>query len=119
MSLSFSAFVHAIGSSLPAFTAMVQARCTAPGGHVAHFWASSEHAPDCGPGCGALAATAVIVIVAVAVAVAGAAVAVDGGAEDDESPELLLQAPARTAPTSMSIIFMRAILRQSRGFQGS
>ncbi len=37
MSLSFNAFVQAIGSSLPAFSAMVQALCTAPGGHVGHF----------------------------------------------------------------------------------
>ncbi len=59
----------------------------------------------------ALAATAVIVIVAVAVAVAGAAVEGDGGAEDDESPELLLQDPARRAPKSKTVTFMGAILR--------
>ena len=119
MSLSFSAFVHAIGSSLPALTAMLQALCTAPGGHVLHFCASSEHAPDVGPGCGAVAATAVIVTVAVAVAVAAVAVEADDGAGEGESPELLLQAPARKAPTSTTTSFLGRILRQSRAFRGS
>jgi len=115
MSLSLSALVHATGSSLPALTAMLHAVCTAPGGHVLHFWASSAHAPDVGPACGAVAATAVIVTVAVAV---GVAVEADGVAEDDESPELLLH-PARTTPNSKTVTFMGAVLRHSRGFQGS
>jgi hypothetical protein len=119
----FSAFVHMLGSILPVFTAMVQAlSARVPGGHFLHFSASVAQSPCGGPGSGAVApAGGVIVIVAVAVAVVAVAVAVeaDGGAEDRESPELLLQAPAREAPTSTTTSFMGGILRQLRGFHGS
>jgi len=120
MSLEFRAFVQTLGSMLPAFSATVQALCArVAGGHFLHFSASVAQAPCGGPGCGAVAPAGggiVIVIVAVAVAVA---VEADGAAEERESPELLLQAPARTAPTSTMVSFMGGILRQSRGFRGS
>jgi hypothetical protein len=118
MSLSLSALVQAVGSRLPAVSATLQAVCTAPGGHVLHFWASVAHGPDCGCACGAAAAAAVAVVVAVAVAVEVAVEAADG-ADDGESLELLLQGPAMTAMPSKTIIFMGAILRHLEVFQGS